>query len=142
MESTREPKKAFPLLAPRSGTVVAKQALAGMYVDASTELYFVSDLSRVWVVIDLYEVDVPLVKVGDKARRSIQGLPGPPRESVQRPKTVSQEEAARRLEIGPSRLGGSSTRASCQQRRSSRSPRGRSPPRHSKRKPFGLRRNA
>jgi len=81
LESTREAKKAFPLLAPRSGTVVAKQAIAGMYVDASTELYFVSDLARVWVVIDLYEADVPYVKVGDKARLSIEGLSGAPRES-------------------------------------------------------------
>jgi membrane fusion protein, copper/silver efflux system len=82
LESTREPKKAFPLLAPRSGTVVAKQAVAGMYVDASTELYFVSDLSRVWVVVDLYEGDVLYVKVGDKAHLSIEGLSGAPRESA------------------------------------------------------------
>jgi Cu(I)/Ag(I) efflux system membrane fusion protein len=82
LESTREPKKAFPLLAPRSGTVVAKQAVAGMYVDASTELYFVSDLSRVWVVVDLYETDVPHVKIGGKARLSIEGLSGAPRESA------------------------------------------------------------
>jgi len=73
LEQTREPQKAIPLLAPRSGTVVAKQAIAGMYVDASTELYLISDLSRVWVFVDLYEVDLPFVKVGDKARLSIEG---------------------------------------------------------------------
>jgi Cu(I)/Ag(I) efflux system membrane fusion protein len=74
LEQTREPRKTFPLLAPRSGTVVAKQAIAGMYVDASAELYLVSDLSRVWVLVDLYEADVPFVKLGDKARLSIEGM--------------------------------------------------------------------
>jgi Cu(I)/Ag(I) efflux system membrane fusion protein len=82
LEQTREPKKTFPLLAPRSGTVVAKQAIAGMYVDASTELYLVSDLSRVWVVVDLYEADLPFVKVGDKARLSIEGMGSTPIQSA------------------------------------------------------------
>ena len=82
MERTREPKKTFPLLAPRSGIVVAKQAIGGMYVDASTELYLVSDLSRVWVIVDLYEADLRFVKVGDKARLSIEGMGSPPIESA------------------------------------------------------------
>jgi Cu(I)/Ag(I) efflux system membrane fusion protein len=74
LEKTREPKKSFTLLAPRAGTVVAKQAIAGMYVDASTELYLLSDLSRVWVLIDVYEADVPFVKVGDAADLVIEGI--------------------------------------------------------------------
>jgi Cu(I)/Ag(I) efflux system membrane fusion protein len=74
LEQTREPLKAFPLLAPRNGTVVAKQAIAGLYVDASTELYLISDLSRVWVLVDLYEADLPFVKVGNKGRLSIEGM--------------------------------------------------------------------
>ena len=81
LESTRQAKKSFPLLAPRAGTVIAKQAIAGMYVDASMELYLVSDLSRVWVLVDLYEGDLPYVKEGDKARLSIEGISGPPREA-------------------------------------------------------------
>src|SRR5678816_1305309 len=61
LETTREPQKTFPLLAPRQGIVVAKQAIEGMYVDASLELYTVSDLSRVWALADVYEGDVPFV---------------------------------------------------------------------------------
>jgi Cu(I)/Ag(I) efflux system membrane fusion protein len=81
LEKTHEPKKSFTLVAPRSGTVVAKQAIAGMYVDASTELYLLSDLSRVWVLIDLYEADVPFVKVGDTAHLVIEGLGSDPVDS-------------------------------------------------------------
>jgi membrane fusion protein, copper/silver efflux system len=73
LERTRQPSRTFPLLAPRAGTVVAKQALAGMYVDASTELYLVSDLSRVWVLVDLYDADLPYVQVGDRFNLAIEG---------------------------------------------------------------------
>ena len=73
LEQTREAKRTFPLLAPRTGVVVEKQALDGMYVDPSAELYTISDLSTVWVVADLYESDVPFVRVGDAARLEIEG---------------------------------------------------------------------
>jgi hypothetical protein len=35
--------------------VVAKNALDGTFVDPSTELYVISDLSKVWVLVDVYE---------------------------------------------------------------------------------------
>lgn len=73
LEKTRKPQKSFTLIAPRAGTVVAKQAIAGMYVDPSTELYLLSDLSRVWVLVDLYEADAPFVKIGDSADLVIEG---------------------------------------------------------------------
>ncbi len=77
LESTREPRRTFPLLAPRAGVVVAKEAIEGMYVDPSLELYTLSDLSRLWVLADVYEADVPYVHVGDKARLSVEGRETP-----------------------------------------------------------------
>lgn len=74
LERTREPRRTFTLSAPRSGVVVAKQALAGMFVDPSVELYVVSDTSQLWVLSDVYEKDVPFVKVGHGARLRIEGL--------------------------------------------------------------------
>jgi len=71
--ATREPQRTFPLLAPRAGTVVAKEALQGMYVDPSIELYTLSDLSKVWVVADVYEAEVPYVRIGDRARLTVEG---------------------------------------------------------------------
>lgn len=77
LERTREPRQSFPLLAPRSGVVVAKQAVAGMYVDASLELYTLADLTHVWAVIDVYEADVPYVHLGDLARLTVAGQEAP-----------------------------------------------------------------
>jgi Cu(I)/Ag(I) efflux system membrane fusion protein len=77
LESTREAKKTFPLLAPRSGTVIDKRALDGMFVDPSVELYTLSDLGRVWALADLYEADVSSVHVGDVARLNVEGVDAP-----------------------------------------------------------------
>lgn len=77
LERTREPRRTFPLLAPRAGTVIAKQVLDGMYVDASVELYTVSDLSRVWVLADVYDADVPVVSEGVSGRLRIEGVTEP-----------------------------------------------------------------
>lgn len=72
---TQKASRTFTLLAPRSGTVLARQAINGMYIEPSTELFIVSDLSVVWVLVDLYEADVPLVKPGTLVKLSIEGAP-------------------------------------------------------------------
>jgi membrane fusion protein, copper/silver efflux system len=74
LERTREPRRTFTLPAPRSGIILAKQALAGMFVDPAAELYVVSDTSRLWLLSDIYEKDVPFVNVGDVATLRIEGL--------------------------------------------------------------------
>ena len=45
-----------------------------MYVDPSVELYTLSDLSRLWVLADVYEADVPYVRVGTTARLTVEGV--------------------------------------------------------------------
>jgi Cu(I)/Ag(I) efflux system membrane fusion protein len=77
LETTREPRRTFALVAPRPGVVVAKQAIQGMYVDPSIELYTLSDLSRVWVLVDVYETDVPYVHIGDHAQLTVEGRDRP-----------------------------------------------------------------
>ncbi|HSD90814.1 MAG TPA: efflux RND transporter periplasmic adaptor subunit [Kofleriaceae bacterium] len=74
---TGEPQRTFPLLAPRSGIVVAKQAFDGLFVDPSLELYTITDLSKVWVLADVYEADVGDVQLGSEATLTIEGLSQP-----------------------------------------------------------------
>ena len=77
VEQTGEPQRTFPIAAPRSGVVVAKQAFDGLFVDPSLELYTISDLSKVWVLADIYEADVADVRVGSEAKLTIEGLAEP-----------------------------------------------------------------
>lgn len=51
--------------APINGIVTDKQAILGMYVTPTMQLYSLADLSRVWIMITLYEADLSRVNVGD-----------------------------------------------------------------------------
>lgn len=77
VEQTGEPQRTFPILAPRAGVVVAKQAFEGQFIDPAIELYTISDLSRVWVVADIYDADVAHVRVGSTAKLTIEGSAEP-----------------------------------------------------------------
>jgi len=59
-----------------NGIVTARRVNNGDYVGQGSVLYEVSDLSRVWVLFDAYESDLPFLKRGDKVEFSIQALPG------------------------------------------------------------------
>ena len=77
VEQTGEPQRTFAIAAPRSGVVVAKQAFDGLFVDPSIELYTLTDLSKVWVLADIYEADVADVRLGSEAKLTIEGLAEP-----------------------------------------------------------------
>jgi Cu(I)/Ag(I) efflux system membrane fusion protein len=66
------------LRAPVSGTVLERNLAEGQYVAADTPLFVVADLSRVWVLADLYEMDFGSVRVGDRARFTADALPNHP----------------------------------------------------------------
>jgi Cu(I)/Ag(I) efflux system membrane fusion protein len=59
--------RAITVRAPRRGVVIEKMVLPGMYVEPPMDLYTIADLSRVWVLADLYEYETPFVRVGQAA---------------------------------------------------------------------------
>ena len=66
----------FPITADVSGVVTSKKVDLGDYVNRGTPIYEIADLSSLWVLFDVYESDMPWVKVGDKVSYTIQSLPG------------------------------------------------------------------
>ena len=60
---------------PASGIVMEKKAVQGMRFMPGEMLYQVADLSRVWVIADVFEQDLALVKNGAKAQVSINAYP-------------------------------------------------------------------
>jgi len=62
--------------APVEGVVIRRVANPGLVVDASSELFTVSDLSTVWVVGALYERDFGAVAVGSPATLTTPAYPG------------------------------------------------------------------
>jgi Cu(I)/Ag(I) efflux system membrane fusion protein len=76
LERTGEVQRTLPIHAPLTGTVIKKVALAGMYVKPGDELYTIADLSQIWITADVYEYELPFVKVGQKATVSLSYDPG------------------------------------------------------------------
>jgi CzcA family heavy metal efflux pump len=67
LERTGKVQRTLPIHAPQSGTVIKKVALAGMHVNPGDELYTIADLSHVWLLTDIYEYELPFIKVGQTA---------------------------------------------------------------------------
>ncbi len=76
LEQTGKVLKTLPIHSPITGTVIRKEALAGVHVDPGQELYTIADLSHVWVIADIYEYELAFVKVGQKASVSLSYEPG------------------------------------------------------------------
>jgi membrane fusion protein, copper/silver efflux system len=73
---TGKPSEAVAIRSPVEGYVVAKNAVAGVALQAGTVLFEVADLSKVWVTADVYELDVSRVRVGQRARFELASYPG------------------------------------------------------------------
>jgi Cu(I)/Ag(I) efflux system membrane fusion protein/cobalt-zinc-cadmium efflux system membrane fusion protein len=75
LEQSGEARKTLTLYSPQGGVVTVKKVLEGMRVMAGEELLQIADLSRVWVNADIYEYELPWVKVGQTARVELPFAP-------------------------------------------------------------------
>jgi Cu(I)/Ag(I) efflux system membrane fusion protein len=64
------------LLAPMTGTVVAKDVYAGQYVKEGDKLFELADFSSMWFVFDAYERDLAWLKPGLAVEVTAPSLPG------------------------------------------------------------------
>jgi Cu(I)/Ag(I) efflux system membrane fusion protein len=71
------PQRAIVFRSPIDGTVIEKQVLAGHYVEPELLLYRIADLSRVWVLADVYEFEVNRLDSQGTARVEVQGVAEP-----------------------------------------------------------------
>lgn len=76
LSRTHRIKKDLHIHTPAAGIVINIGAREGQYVTPATELYMIADLSKVWVFADIYEYELPWVKVGDPVDMQLAGVPG------------------------------------------------------------------
>lgn len=72
---TGEARRTVTFRSPVSGIVTEKKAVQGMRFMPGEMLYQVTDLSSVWVVADVFEQDIGMVKTGAKATVRINAYP-------------------------------------------------------------------
>jgi len=75
LEKTGRTKLYQTIYSPISGVVVEKMAFKGHAVEPGMTLYKITDLSTVWVYGDVYEYELPFVRVGQDATITLSYYP-------------------------------------------------------------------
>ncbi|EGV20441.1 efflux transporter, RND family, MFP subunit [Thiocapsa marina 5811] len=76
IEKQREPRNRLPIRAPIEGIVTGLKARQGMYVTPETEMFTIADLSRVWVMVDVFEAQIDWLAPGLTAEIRVPARPG------------------------------------------------------------------
>jgi len=76
LEETGKAKKTLTLYAPFTGFVLEKSAYKGMNVMPGATLYKLADLSVVWLYADIYEYELPFIRLGQQASIQLPYIPG------------------------------------------------------------------
>ena len=76
LEAAGKTAKTMTIESPHTGVVIAKHANEGMKVDPGMQVFRIADLSTVWVLVTLYEYQLPYIETGMKATMSLPYIPG------------------------------------------------------------------
>jgi Cu(I)/Ag(I) efflux system membrane fusion protein/cobalt-zinc-cadmium efflux system membrane fusion protein len=76
IEATNKVSKTLTIKSKLDGVITEKKVVEGDYLPEGMPAYKIADLSTVWVIGKIYESDLPYVQVGQKARMTLDYLPG------------------------------------------------------------------
>ena len=69
-------QKTVTIYSPGSGIVTEKNVVQGQKIMAGENLFRIVDLSRVWILGDVYEYELPFIKAGQEAIVTLSYYPG------------------------------------------------------------------
>jgi len=76
LKETGKPVTDLTINSPVTGYITERNALPNMYVEPSTRLYTVADLTHVWVYAQVFQDDVGRLKPGDVTAITVDAYPG------------------------------------------------------------------
>jgi RND family efflux transporter MFP subunit len=76
LQQTGTMRRTVTLRSPAAGIVVEKQAVQGMRFMPGEKLYQISDLSSLWLLAEIFEQDLALVRAGQPAVIEVNAFPG------------------------------------------------------------------
>ena len=76
IERSGQVKERMDILADQSGVVLQKNVSVGDYVSMGSVLFTVTNLNSLWLLLDVYETDLPFVALGDDIQFTVAGRPG------------------------------------------------------------------
>ncbi len=76
LKETGKPVTDLTIFSSVSGFITERNALPNLYIEPSTRLYTVADLSRVWVNAQIFQDDIGRLKPGDRVAITVDSYPG------------------------------------------------------------------
>jgi len=76
LKDTGKPVTDLTFYSPVSGYITERNALPNLYVEPSTRLYTVADLSHIWVNAQIFQDDIGRLKPGDAVAITVDSYPG------------------------------------------------------------------
>jgi Cu(I)/Ag(I) efflux system membrane fusion protein len=76
LDKTGEARPVIDIYSPVSGTIMDIKMRQGDYVMEGSEVYTVADLSRVWMLADVYEYEFSKVSLGSEVEVTADAFPG------------------------------------------------------------------
>jgi len=67
LEKTRQPRRTLTVYSPFDGIVLERNAYPGQYIEPIMSTFKIADLSTIWVLAQIFEYELPLVKMGQEA---------------------------------------------------------------------------
>lgn len=76
LRERREPQRTLALRAPRDGVLIRRNVTVDTAVAVGDELYVIADLSRVWILVEVFESELPWIAIGQPVDLLTETLPG------------------------------------------------------------------
>lgn len=76
LEKTDKPRRTLTFYSPADGIVMEKMVVQGAAVMPGMDMFKIVDLSKVWVMADVYEYELPWIKTGEPAEMELSFVPG------------------------------------------------------------------
>jgi len=76
LEKSKKPTTLVEILSPASGYIISKSIIEGGHVKPGRTLFQIADIKKVWILGDIYENELPFIKLGQKVTITSQSFPG------------------------------------------------------------------
>lgn len=76
LDRTGQVEKTITFYSPANGFVTDRKAFPQTAINPDMELYTISDLSAVWITADVYEYEIPYVRLGQQVELTLPSYPG------------------------------------------------------------------
>lgn len=76
LEKSKKPSTWLDILSPTSGYIISKSIIEGGHVKPGQTLLQIADIQKVWILGDIYENELPFIKLDQKVTITSQSFPG------------------------------------------------------------------